>query len=269
MSQRTYDADSTRRMAENYERYFVPRIGAPAATDLLMAASLRPGERVLDAACGTGVVTKLAADRVAPGGTVTGLDPNPGMLAVARATTRPDASIDYHEGRGEALPFQDESFDAVLCGMGLQFFSDRTAGLRECYRVLVAGGRLLVNVPGPTPPLFQIMADGLAHHVGPESASFVNAVFSLHDPHELHSLATQAGFQNVDVRSTQTALTLPSPAEFLWQYVWSTPLAMVVAQVAEERRAAFEQEFTDRCRRFAPAGTLTADVNLTTLRAVK
>ena len=92
MSQRGYDAEFMRRTAENYERYFVPSIGAPVAADLMKAASLRPGERVLDAACGTGVVTKLAADRIAPGGTVAGLDPNPAMLAVARATTPSDVS---------------------------------------------------------------------------------------------------------------------------------------------------------------------------------
>ncbi|HXW05955.1 MAG TPA: methyltransferase domain-containing protein [Vicinamibacterales bacterium] len=171
MSQRGYDAEFMRRTAENYERYFVPSIGAPVAADLMKAASLRPGERVLDAACGTGVVTKLAAEQIAPDGTVAGLDLNPAMLAVARATTRSDASIEWHEAPAEDLPFSDESFDAVLCGMGLQFFSDKKAGLREFHRVLVPGGRLVANVPGPTPPPLQIMADGLARHIGPESAS--------------------------------------------------------------------------------------------------
>jgi SAM-dependent methyltransferase len=132
-----------RRTAENHERYFVPSIGAPVAADLVKAASLRPGERVLDAACGTGVVTKLAAKRVAPGGTLAGLDPNPAMLAVARATTRSDVSIDWHEAPAEDLPFPDESFDAVLCGMGLQFFADREAGLREFHRRFGAPRRTL------------------------------------------------------------------------------------------------------------------------------
>jgi ubiquinone/menaquinone biosynthesis C-methylase UbiE len=269
MSQRRYDVEFMRRTAENYERYFVPSIGAPVAADLMKAANLRPGERVLDAACGTGVVTKLAAERVAPGGTVAGLDPNPAMLAVARASTRSDVSIDWHEAPAENLPFPDESFDAVLCGMGLQFFSDREAGLREFHRVLVPGGRLVANVPGPTPPPLEIMADSLARHIGPESASFVHAVFSLHDPDDLRNLATEAGFEDVDVRSAVTPLALPPPAEFLWQYVWSTPLAAAVAQADEERRAALENEFTEKCQAFAPTGTLTGGVNMTTLLATK
>ena len=269
MSQRRYDAAFMQRMAENYERFFVPAIGAPVAADLMNAAGLRPGERALDVACGTGVVTKLAAERVAPDGAVSGLDPNPAMLAVARATTRADVSIDWHEAAAEDLPFADESFDAVLCGMGLQFFADRRAGLREFHRVLVPGGRVVAVVPGPAPPPLEIMADALAHHIGPESAAFVHAVFSLHDPGDVRSLATDAGFEDVDVRATETSLELPPPAEFLWQYVRSTPLAAAVADADAERRAALEREFSERCQSLASSGPLVGGVHMTTLIATK
>src|SRR5687767_11990931 len=89
---------------ENYERYFVPAIGRPLAEDLTETADLRPGERVLDVACGTGVVARLAAERVGAGGTVAGLDLNPGMLAVARAITPPQLTIVWHHGSAEAMP---------------------------------------------------------------------------------------------------------------------------------------------------------------------
>ena len=141
MSPQRRDGEFMRRTAENYERYFVRIIGAPAAVDLVEAARLRPSERVLDAACDTGVVTKLAAEQVAPGGAFAGLDPNPALLAVARATRPSDKSIDWHEAPAEDLPFPDESFDAVLCGMGVQFFSDKEADPRKFHRVLVPGGR--------------------------------------------------------------------------------------------------------------------------------
>ena len=264
MSQQVHDGELMRRAAENYERYFVPSIGAPVAADLLKAASLRPGERVLDAACGTGVVTKLAAERVHPGGAVFGLDPNPAMLAVARATTRSDVSIDWRQGPAEDLPFPDESFDTVLCGMGLQFFSDKEAAMREFHRVLVPGGRVAANVPGPAPRPLQVMADGLARHIGREAASFVHTVFSLHDPDDLRNLARQADFDDVDVRSTEVPLQLPPPTEFLWQYIWSTPLAAAVAQASEEHRAALESDFSEKCRAFAPKGTLEGRVQMTT-----
>jgi ubiquinone/menaquinone biosynthesis C-methylase UbiE len=269
MSQQRQDGEFMRRIAENYERYFVPSIGAPVALDLIKAARLRPGERVLDAACGTGVVTKLAADRVAPGGIVAGLDPNPAMLAVARETTRSDHWIEWRQAAAEDVPFPDENFDAVLCGMGLQFFSDKEAGLRQFHRVLVPGGRLVANVPGPAPPPFAMMADTLARHVGPESASFLQTVFSLHDPDDLRDLATRVGFGAVDIRSAVTSLELPPPAEFLWQYVWSTPLAFDLAPADEERRAALENEFSEKCRASAPKGPLASGVTMTTLIAAK
>jgi hypothetical protein len=113
------------------------------------------------------------------------------------------------------------------------------------------------------------MADALARHIGSESASFVHTVFSLHDPDGLRNLATRAGFEDVDVRSAQTSLELPPPAEFLRQYVSSTPLAAAVAQADEERRAAFESEFSEKCRPLAPAGTLAGGVKMTTLLGTK
>lgn len=267
MSEPTYDAAFAKKAAENYERYFVPAIGRPMATDLVDAAALRPGERVLDVACGTGVVARLAAERVGPDGAVEGLDPNPGMLAVAREAAPPGASIQWHEAPAEDMPLPDGSFDVALCGMGLQFFSDRTAGLREIRRVLVPGGRLVANLPGPTPPPLEIMAGALSRHVGPESASFVEVVFSLHDADEIRTLATDAGFGDVDVRSGPRPLHLPSPEDFLWQYVHSTPVAAAVAGLDEEGRDALERDYAERCREFVEDGALTGAVTMTTVTA--
>jgi len=269
MSQPGHDADSAKRMAENYERYFVPNIGAPVAAELVREAELRPGERVLDAACGTGVVAKLAAERVAPGGSVTGLDLNQAMLEVARETTPAGVAIDWHQAPAAQLPLPDESFDAVLCGMGLQFFPDGEAGLREFHRVLVAGGRLAANVPGPTPPPFRIMAEVLGRHVDPDCAKFVHAVFSLDDPGKLRDLARRAGFEDVDVRSAAISLELPPPKDFLWQYIRSTPLAAVVGGMGEESRAALGDAFSEGCREFSSKGPLEGAVTMLTLIATK
>ena len=132
---------------ENYERYFVPAIGLPLAAELVEAARLAPGERVLDVACGTGVVARLAAEQVGAAGQVTALDVNPGMLAVARSVPSPIA-IEWREGAAEDMQLPDAAYDVALCQMGLQFFADRGAALAELNRVLAAGGRLVVNVPG-------------------------------------------------------------------------------------------------------------------------
>jgi ubiquinone/menaquinone biosynthesis C-methylase UbiE len=254
---------------ENYEQYFVPAIGAPLAHDLIEIAALRPGERVLDVACGTGVVARLASQRVGAAGTVAGLDIHPGMLAVARSTTPPGMAIEWHQASAEAMPLPDASFDVVLCQMGLQFVPDKHAALREMRRVLAPGGRLLLNVPGPTPQLFVVMGEALARHIGAEAAGFVNHVFSLHGTAALENLMNGADFRDVSVQADTKSLRLPPPEEFLWQYVQSTPLAGAVAQVNDERRSSLERDVAARWQEFVKDRALLLQVRMVVATARK
>ena len=221
-------------VSQNYERYFVPVIGRPLAGDLLRVASLRAGERVLDVGCGTGVVTRLAAVEVGPDGTVAGLDINPGMLAAARSITPPDMGIEWYEAGAESMPLPDGAFDVVLCQLSLQFVADRPRGLREMWRVLTSGGRLVLNLPGPAAPMFAILADAMGRHIGPQAAAFVRGVFALYQEAEVQDLLRAAGFRHVKTQAETPALSLPAPRDFLWQYVSSTPLAGVVAEADDE-----------------------------------
>jgi len=133
--------------AELYERYVVPYILGPWAPGLVELAALQPGEHVLDLACGTGVVARLAATKVEPTGHVTGLDLNAAMLAVARSLPPPPGtSITWVEGSAVAMDLPDASFDVILYQQGFQFFPDQPAALREMHRVLVPGGRVLLSV---------------------------------------------------------------------------------------------------------------------------
>lgn len=234
--------------AENYERHFVPAIGQPVARRLLDATRPAPGERVLDVACGTGIVTRLAREAVGTDGAVIGLDPNPGMLEVARAVT--PEGIDWREAPAEDLGVPEASADLVLCSMGLQFFADKTRALEEMRRALAPGGRVAWCTPGPTPPLFEAIDAALTNHVGPGASMFVHAVFSLHEPDEARDLMDAAGFARVDVDATSVPLRVAPPADFFWQYVRSTPLAAAVADLADDTRAALEAEVTERCSPF-------------------
>lgn len=255
--------------AENYERYFVPAIGAPLAKDLIETAALHPQERVLDVACGTGVMTRLALERVGSGGSVTGLDINPGMIAVARSVTPTEQPVEWLEAGAESIPLPDESYDAVLCQMGLQFMPDKQAALREMLRVLKPGGRLIINVPGPTPGIFSVIEDALEHHIGKDAVQLVNMVFSLHDTTELQNLLNGAGFGDVSIQSYTKQLNLPAPKEFLWQYVNSTPLAGIVAQADDKQLASLEHEVVRLWDEFVKDNSLKLRVRVVVVSARK
>lgn len=253
--------------AENYERYFVPAIGAPLAENLVRQAGLRQGERVLDVACGTGVVARLAAPLVRPSGSVIGVDLNPGMVAVAQSV-EPD-SIDWREGPADSLPIDDDSVDVAFCQMGLQFFADKTAALTEACRTLRPGGRLLLNVPGPTPDLFVAMEEALAANVSAEVSRFVGVVFSLHDAAVVADMLVQAGFDDVHSDARTERLTLPDPASFFWQYVHSTPLSAAVAGLDDAAKADLEDDVVRRWANYRDGGGLVLELGVTTGRGVR
>lgn len=243
---------------ENYERYFVPVISAPIAAELMTHAALQQGQSVLDLACGTGFVARRAAERVGADH-VTGVDPNPGMLGVARAVA---PAIEWRQGSAEAIPLEDASQDVVLCQMGLQFFPDAARALKEVRRVLKPGGRFVANMPGPMPPVFEVMGRALAQHVRPEMAGFVAAVFRLHDAGQLRDLLETAGFEKVVTLEQMHTLELPPPREFLWQYIRSTPLVDALAVATEEQRAAVERDVVSAWEPYTRDGRLHMDVRV-------
>lgn len=222
---------------ENYERYLVPTIFSPWAAHLVDLAAPQLGERVLDVACGTGVVGRRAAERVGPAGKVVGLDSSPAMLAVAR-TLSPitGAAVKWSEASALAIPFPDATFNLVLCQQGLQFFPDRPAALREMHRVLVPDGRLAMSVWRAIQysPGFAFLAEALARHVSPDAGKAMLTPFSLGNVDELHALVAAAGFRNVIIRPAVKAIRFPSSDDFVRRYVAGSALAGLVAQVGED-----------------------------------
>jgi ubiquinone/menaquinone biosynthesis C-methylase UbiE len=252
---RTSYRNFTGTSAENYQRYFVPTIATPVSVGLLDAANLRTGERVLDVACGTGVIARLAAEQVGPGGSVTAIDVAAEMISVAKSTTSStNPRIEWHVSDAASLPLADDSYDVVLCQMGLMFMEDRAAALAEMRRVVAPEGRVVVNTPGAIQPAFVTMEQAIVEHINPDLGGFVRAVFSMHDPDALAALLRDAGLRGVSATVSTARFELPSPAEFLWQYINLTPMAPLVAAAPEEDRLAMERQVVDRWQPFVADG---------------
>ena len=205
-------------LAESYENYMVPSLFAPWASYLIQRANPQPGERVLDIACGTGIVARSVAPHVGPQGMVIGLDVNPDMISMACAVAERDhVEIEWHTSSAEQLPFSDENFDLVFCQFGLMFFADRHAALKEMHRVLRKGGRAVLSVWQGLDrhPFYQTLHDVSHQHLGKSS---VQAVFSLGDSQELRKLLTGSGFQHIEIESVSITARFPQPDEFLaWE----------------------------------------------------
>lgn len=236
--------------ASLYEKYLVPVFFTGCAEQLLDLAEVKPGERVLDVATGTGIVARLAAARVGAEGKVTGTDVNEGMLAVAAATGPDD--VEWRSADALSLPFPDGGFDLVTCQQGLQFVTDRPAAVREMHRVLAPEGRVAVAVwrAIEVTPAFVAMVDVLDRYVGTDAGMMLRNPFAGPDRAELHRLLTAAGFRAVRVRIGVVVVRFPSAREFLRREVASTPLAEMVSGLDEARQ---EEMATELERTLAPS----------------
>jgi ubiquinone/menaquinone biosynthesis C-methylase UbiE len=179
-------------------------------------------------ACGTGVVTRLAAERVGTAGRVVELDINAAMLTVARGLPPVGgASIEWLEASALKMPLPDAAFDVVLCQHGLQQFPDRPAALREMRRVLIPAGRLTLCVWSSIEqnPGMAALVEALQRHVGAEAAANRRAPFALGDPAELRALVEEAGFRDIDVRTAVETARFPSPEALVAYQLAATPLS--------------------------------------------
>jgi ubiquinone/menaquinone biosynthesis C-methylase UbiE len=239
--------------AEAYERYLVPLLFAPGAEFLIELAAPGPGERVLDVACGTGIVARRAALRVGSGGTVVGLDKNEGMLKVARkASSDVRPAIEWRQGDATDMPLPDGAFDVVFCQQGLQFFSDRSATLSEMHRVLVENGRLALSVLRSIEhnPGYRLLAEALERHVGPDAGAMMRSPFPSLSADELRNLITGAGFRDVKIFLGIGPVRYPSVEELVHQEAASSPLAEPILSLKDDVRAALVRDVGEALRTY-------------------
>jgi ubiquinone/menaquinone biosynthesis C-methylase UbiE len=229
--------------AQRYEQYAVGRHLRPIAEEFLRRVHVRETDRVLDLACGTGIVARLVAPRVRSPGTVVGLDLNEGMLAVARQLAeKTDLTIEWRQGDATALPFNDAVFDRVLCQQGLQFIPDKPRALREMHRMLARGGELALNVFGAPSRFHAALARGLAKFADAPAARLSLAPFALSNAVELEGLVGAAGFQAVRRSTTSISRRVEPTQEWLLQYSSALPYAAAVASMSAAARAEMLRE---------------------------
>ena len=210
--------------AEVYESCFVPAIFGAWAGPVTDAAAIESGDKILDVACGTGVLAREALRRTGPDGQVVGLDLNEGMLAVAART---EPAIEWRRGDAGSLPFADSGFDAVVSQFALMYFADREAALREMWRVLAPGGRLAVAAWAAIEHArgYQILVDIAVRQSGPEAADVLAAPFVLGDRAELAELFVDSGIVEADIALHHGSVRFPSVTEFIRVEVKGSPLA--------------------------------------------
>jgi SAM-dependent methyltransferase len=236
--------------AEVYERCFVPAIFGRWAPQVADAARVASEDRVLDVGCGTGVLARAAADRVADESHVTGLDLNEGMLAVARRL-RPQ--IDWRQGDATKLPLPVESYDVVMSQFSLMYFPDRSAAVKEMVRVLRPGGRLAVAVWGPYERAtgYVILTEIAKRGCGQAAADVLTAPFVLGEEDALRVLFQEAGVDEPVIELREGIITFPSIEAFVETEVKGSPLE---ALLNEESYQGLMQEAREKLVQFCIEG---------------
>jgi ubiquinone/menaquinone biosynthesis C-methylase UbiE len=214
--------------ARYYQQFLVPVVLQPWATQLVDRATLSPGCRVLDLACGTGLAARIAAERVGPGGEVVGIDLNLAMLSVARSLKPvPGARIRWRWGDAEDLPFLGLPFDAVLCHQGFQFFPDRVKAALEIARVLRPGGLLALSVwSGPDRnPLAAALIDVLQNRRHPAFSRAMRWPFSVQSRREIAAPITRAGFRVLTSELSRLRVCAVNATAFIHGFLRAMPFA--------------------------------------------
>ena len=222
---------------ENYDRYLGPVLFDPYAVDLVTRLDLPENASVLELACGTGIVTRRLRDRLGSAARLVATDLNDAMMGYASGKLGPEEAVEWKQADATGLPFDDQSFDAVVCQFGLMFFSDKDIAVRETYRVLKPGGVFLFSVWD------RIENNGLPHiahtiiskFFDDNPPDFYEVPFSFHDPQTIKSLVSTAGFKQVQVSMLPLQAISPSARDAAKGLVHGNPVITAIKERDESR----------------------------------
>ena len=236
--ERIFSCFSVGSIAGTYEEIYVPRIFIPWARLLLDRAALRPGEAVLDIATGPGTVARFAAEQVGPQGRVVGADFSEAMIAIAKGKPglTSAAPVEYIVSPAAPLAVDDETFDVATCQQGLQFFPDRAAAVREMYRALKPGGRVIATVwrEIALQPSFAALDAALRESLPADQAEPYGAPFRWPSAEALKVGFTDQGFTGVSITELRHPLTYEGGITQVIATLAASPIASTIAALDAE-----------------------------------
>jgi ubiquinone/menaquinone biosynthesis C-methylase UbiE len=247
--------DSTSIYAQHFDPIFGRRFAERALDSLVVVR----GARVLDVACSTGIFARMAAHVVGPVGKVIGIDPSRAAIEAAR---RIDVTsiVEWRNWEGLRLPFEDETFDVVVCQHALHRFDDPDAVLADMRRVLAPGGRLGIMTWGPIEenPAFAAELDAIIK-AGLDQSGVVEVLldaFAYHRIEDLRALVQRAGFTDVSCRTVRMLAALPGVAQWVRVYPSLPPLSRAWRDCSQQARIQFLSRATELLRPFEHDGVL-------------
>ena len=252
---RAVDTSAYDQWVGRWSRLFVPQV--------LGAADVQPGDRVLDVSTGTGEAAVAIMPVIGASGCLIGADIAPAMLETARHRLGKEAFL-LVSADGQALPFADRTFDAVVCQLGLQFFPNPGLGLREFRRVLRGGchaGICVISTPDRA-PMWGVLAEVLGRLL-PEQRPIVQLSFSLADPVRLESLLISAGFQEVRVERETREGSFDDFDEY-WQPIQAGTgsIPQIYLTLPDTAQRAVRQEVKKKLAEFESGGRLRMSVEM-------